>query len=266
MTADAAVSGIREVDATGSIGLLSAEPDPPYDRPPLSKSLWKGKPLESVWRHTEDRKVDLHLGTTATAIDAQRKEVADDKNEVYAFDKLLLATGGSTRRLRFGGDDIIYFRSLGDYRRLRDLTTEGKRFAVIGGGFIGSELAVALAMNHKEVTVLFPRRGVCDRMFPPDLSEFLNDFYRQKGVELWNGESATGLERRGGQLVLRRKASANWRLMGLLPALATSPTSTWPGSARLETDDGIVVNESCRTSKPDIYAAGDVALFQQSGP
>src|SRR6185369_11100705 len=147
MTADAAVSGIREVEPNADIGLISSDPDPPYDRPPLTKGLWRGKPLDSVWRHTKDRKVDLYLERTATAIDVQHKTVTDDKKDVYTFDKLLLATGGSPRRLPFGGDDIIYFRTLGDYRRLRDWTARGKRFAVIGGGFIGSELAAALAMN-----------------------------------------------------------------------------------------------------------------------
>ena len=125
MTADAAVKGIREVDPQGSIGLVSSESDAPYDRPPLTKSLWKDKPLDSIWRHTEKAKVDLHLQRTVNAIDAQGRTVTDDRAEVYSFDKLLLATGGSPRRLPFGGDDIIYFRSLGDYRRLRELTATG---------------------------------------------------------------------------------------------------------------------------------------------
>ena len=103
MTADAAVSGIRELDSEGSIGLISSEADPPYDRPPLTKGLWKDKPLDSVWRHTENRNVDIYRERTATTIDVQHKTVTDDKEEVYYFEKLLLATGGSPRRLPFGG-------------------------------------------------------------------------------------------------------------------------------------------------------------------
>src|ERR1051326_3447729 len=155
MTADAAVSGIREVDSQGSIGVISSDVDPPYDRPPLTKALWKGKPLDSVWRHTRDRNADLYLGRLVNAIDVPHKTVTDNTKEVYSFDKLLLATGGSPRHLPFGGDDILYFRTLGDYRRLREWITTGKRFAVIGGGFIGSELAAALAMNRKEAVFLF---------------------------------------------------------------------------------------------------------------
>src|SRR5215467_10721219 len=121
MTADAAVGGIREIDTKGSIGVISSDSDPPYDRPPLSKSLWKDKPLDSVWRNTDKRSADVCLVRTARNIDVQRKTVTDDSKEVYSFEKLLLATGGSPRRLPFGGDDIIYFRTLRDYRRQRHL-------------------------------------------------------------------------------------------------------------------------------------------------
>jgi 3-phenylpropionate/trans-cinnamate dioxygenase ferredoxin reductase component len=151
MTAAAAVDGIREVDSTGEIGLISAELDAPYDRPPLSKALWKGKPLDIIWRKTENKGVQVHLGRVVKEIVPKQKRVVDDKGEAFTYQKLLLATGGRPRRLPFGDDQIIYFRTLSDYRRLRALTGTGRRFAVIGGGFIGSEIAAALAMNGKEV-------------------------------------------------------------------------------------------------------------------
>jgi NADPH-dependent 2,4-dienoyl-CoA reductase/sulfur reductase-like enzyme len=261
MTADAAVSGIREIDTRGRIGLVSSDPDPPYDRPPLTKALWKGKPLESVWRHTESRNVDLHLGRTVNAIDVRRKAVTDDRNEVYLFDKLLLATGGSPRRLPFGSQDLIYFRTLADYRGLRALTEKGRRFAVIGAGFIGSEIAAALAMNHKEVILIFPGRGICDRLFPPDLSQFLNDFYRQKGVEIWSGESVAGLERRGDQLVLRTESKREAIVDGAIAGIGIQPNLDLARMAGLEIADGILVDDFLHTSQPGIYAAGDVASF-----
>jgi NAD(P)H-nitrite reductase large subunit len=261
MTAESAVRGIRECDSQGTIGLLSAETDPPYDRPPLTKALWKGKPLDSIWRHVETQNVDLSLGRTAIAIDAQAKRVTDSANNTYEYEKLLLATGGTPRRLAFGSEDIIYFRTLGDYQRLRKLTEKGRRFAVIGGGFIGSELAAALAMNQREVVMLFPGKGICERMFPEDLSQFVTDYYRKRGVEILSGDSATGLERRGERLILRTQSGQQLAVDGVVAGLGITPNVELAKMARLETGDGIVVDEFLRTSQPDIYAAGDVFFY-----
>jgi NADPH-dependent 2,4-dienoyl-CoA reductase/sulfur reductase-like enzyme len=203
MTASAAIAGIREVDANGSVGLIGADANPPYDRPSLSKGLWKGKSVDSIWRNIEPEGVTLHLGRQVRTLEPSNKRVTDDQGSVYTFDKLLLATGGAPRRLPFGGDDIIYFRTLGDYERLRGLTTQGQRFAVIGGGFIGSELAAALTMNGKQVVMAFPGAGIGSRLFPTDLAQFLNDFYRQRGIEILAGEQVTGWEKRQQKSVLK---------------------------------------------------------------
>src|SRR4051812_31275299 len=138
MTADAAVRGIREVDPNGSVGLLSADTHPPYDRPPLSKGLWKDKPPESIWRHTESQRVTLHLGRTARRLDPQGKRVTDDQGTVYGYGRLLLATGGTPRRLPFGGDQIVHYPTLGDYQRLRaPAAAKGGPFGGIGGRVLG---------------------------------------------------------------------------------------------------------------------------------
>ncbi len=260
MTADAAVQGIREVDRNGAIGLISAEHDPPYNRPPLTKGLWKGKPLESIWRHTENHDVELHLGCRAQTLDVQRKQITDDRDRTYTFDKLLLATGGRPRRLPFGEALIIYYRTLEDFRRLSASAEQRRRFAVVGGGFIGSEIAAALAMNEREVTMIFPGTGICSRMFPFDLSESLNDFYREKGVEILVGESIANFERRGEQSVLRT-SSREIVVDGIVAGVGIEPDIDLARQAGLELSDGIVVNELLRTSHPDIYSAGDVAAF-----
>lgn len=261
MTADAAVSGIRSIDETGSIGVISSEPDPPYDRPPLTKALWKGKPMESIWRHTTDREAELVLGRTVTVLDAERNQVTDNQKEVYVYGKLLLATGGSPRRLSFGGDDVIYYRRLADYRRLRALTERGGHFAVIGGGFIGSELAAALSLNQKEVTMIFPGHGIGDRIFPGDLSQFLNEYYLQKGVKILSGDSVIGLERQGEQFVVKTRSGQQMTVDGVLAGLGITPNLDLARSAGLKTEDGVLVDELLRTNHPNIYAAGDVASF-----
>jgi 3-phenylpropionate/trans-cinnamate dioxygenase ferredoxin reductase component len=266
MTADAAAQGIREGDKEGSIGLVSAETVPPYNRPPLTKGLWKGKPLESIWRKTESRGVDLHLGRTVRQIDAKEKTVTDGQGARYKFDKLLIATGGSPRRLPFGGDDMIYFRTEADYERLRRLAHEQSRFAVIGGGFIGSEIAAALAMNGKHVLLVFPEEGIGSRMFSADLSRFLNDYYRQKGVEIATGTSVAGMETRGQQFALslqhtRTKSGQEIVVEGVVAGVGIVPNVELAQAAGLKVDDGVWVDAALRTNHPDIYAAGDVANF-----
>jgi NADPH-dependent 2,4-dienoyl-CoA reductase/sulfur reductase-like enzyme len=261
MTGDAAVQGIREMDAEGMIGLIGAERDPPYNRPPLTKGLWKGKPLESIWRHTEARNVDLHLGRHAERIDVQDRQITDDQGDTYTYDKLLLATGGQPRRLPFGGDLINYYRTLADFRRLHATAEQRRRFAVIGGGFIGSEIAAALAMHGREVTMLFPGSAICDRMFPRELSEFLNDFYREKGVEVLAGESVTGLEQRGEESVLFTSSGREIVADGVVAGIGIEPDVELARQAGLQIENGVLVDEFCCTSRSEIYAAGDVALF-----
>ncbi|MGH8494590.1 MAG: NAD(P)/FAD-dependent oxidoreductase [Gammaproteobacteria bacterium] len=260
MTADAAVRGIRELDANRAIGIIGAEADPPYARPPLSKALWKGKPLESVWRKTSEAAgVDLHLGHHATRLDVQRKKVVDDRGVDYTFDKLLLATGGTPRRLPFGGEDIMYFRTLADYRRLREQAEQGKTFAVIGGGFIGSEIAAALAMHGCEVKLLFPEAGIGSRLFPADLAQFLVGYYGEKGVDVRPGEQVTGVIASGAQLAVETKSGPRVTVDAVVAGIGIVPNTDLAERAGLEVEDGVVVDEHLRTSSSDVFAAGDIA-------
>jgi 3-phenylpropionate/trans-cinnamate dioxygenase ferredoxin reductase component len=262
MSADAAVRGVRELDTEGSIGLVGAEAEPPYARPPLSKALWKGEPLESVWRKTEEAGVALHLGRRVTILDPGRKLVVDDHGTDYRFDKLLLATGGAPRRLPFGDDDaVIYFRTLDDYRRLRTLARPGAAFAVIGGGFIGAEIAAALATQGCTVTMLFPEEGIGARIFPADLARFLVDFYREKGVRVLPRESVTGVSRHESRIVVETKTGQRLAVDAVVAGLGIVPGTDLAAAAGLAVEDGIIVDEHLRTSHADIYAAGDVARF-----
>ena len=261
MTADSAAQGIWEVDSEGSIGLISAEKNPPYNRPPLSKGLWKGKPFESIWRGTEERGVELHLGRRIEGLDLKNKRASDNRGDEYAFDKLLLATGGSPRELPFGKGHIIYYRTVEDYKQLRELTQEVQHFAVLGGGFIGSEIAAALAMNNQEVTLIFPEAGIGDRLFPRDLSRFLNDYYREKGVKVLEGELVSDLQEKNNQLALSTKSGRTIQVDAVVAGIGIMPNTNLAESAGLDVENGIIVDEFLRTSHPDVYAAGDVASF-----
>jgi 3-phenylpropionate/trans-cinnamate dioxygenase ferredoxin reductase component len=261
MTADAAARSIHEVDAPGAIGVIGAEPDPPYNRPPLSKGLWKGDAEDTIWRKPELVGVTLHLGRRVVSLDPRGKRLTDDRGTMHTFDRLLLATGGAPRRLPFESDQIIYFRTLADYRRLRTSAAQPLRFTVVGGGFIGSEVAAALRVQGCDVVMLVPEAGLGARVFPADLSRFVADYYRQKGVEVRTGEGMTGLERRAGKTVVRTTTQKEFTTDVVVAGLGIQPSVELAEQAGLQVENGIVVDEHCRSSHPSIFAAGDVANF-----
>jgi 3-phenylpropionate/trans-cinnamate dioxygenase ferredoxin reductase component len=262
MTADAAARGIRELDAKSPIGLIGDDPDAPYSRPPLSKGLWKGAEFDIVWRKTSEIGVDLHLGRRATALDRRAKKVTDDRGAEYTFDRLLLATGVSPRRLPFPGDPpIVYFRTLEDYRGLRGQARPGNTFAVIGGGFIGSEIAASLALQGCRVALLFPDDGIGARLFPPDLARFLVDYYREKGVDVRPGEHVANVARRGSQIAVETQRGSSLSVDGVVAGIGTVPNTDLAAAAGLSVENGIPVDERLRTNDPNIFAAGDIASF-----
>ena len=261
LTGDAAVRGIRELDAKGSIGMISMEPDPPYTRPTLSKGMWKGRKIETIWRNTQDLGAELHLGRRVTNLDPTKRYIRDEKGDEYTYDKLLLATGGSPIRLPFGDDNIIYYRDVQDYQRLRALTERGEHFLVIGGGFIGSEIAAALTMIGKKVVMIFPEESIGANIYSPDLSGFLNDYYREKGVEVVPGDLVASLEPTGDRSTVRTKSGRIFEVDGVVAGIGIRPSFEIAQQAGLQVENGIVVDKHLLTSAPDIYAAGDVANF-----
>lgn len=262
LTADSACKGIRDVDADGTITLVGDEAHPPYLRPPLSKDLWKGKDEKKIWRGTEKYRPDMRLGRRIVAIDLAKRTARDDAGEEYQYEKLLFATGGRPRKLAFGGDDVVYYRTLDDYRKLREAADRHARFCVIGGGFIGSEIAAALAMNGCVVSLVFPEEGIGARIFPQTLSSALNHYYREHEVELHPKTSVTGIERQGSDM---RVALAGGRTIDadvVVAGIGIVPNVELAANAGLEVENGIVVDVYGRASgREDVFAAGDVARF-----
>ena len=261
MTADAAARSIREIDAPGAIGIVGAEPDPPYNRPPLSKGLWKGEAEDTIWRKPELAGVTLHLGRRVVSVDPRGKRLTDDRGTMHTFDRLLLATGGTPRRLPFQSEHIIYFRTLADYRKLHTLAAPPRRFAVVGGGFIGSEVAAALRMQGCDVVMLVPEAGLGARVFPAELSRFLADYYREKGVEMRTGEGMAGLGEENGKTMVRTTTQKEFGADVVVAGLGIQPNVDLAEQAGLQVENGIVVDAHCRSSHPSIFAAGDVANF-----
>jgi NADPH-dependent 2,4-dienoyl-CoA reductase/sulfur reductase-like enzyme len=261
MTADAAAHGIRREDTKGTIALVGAEPHRSYNRPPLSKGLWKGDPVDGIWRNTDETGAEQVRGRRIVRVDAGARRATDDSGAVYEYGKLLLATGGRPRRLREAPDDVIYFRTFDDYRRLRNLADRGASFLVVGGGFIGSEIAAALRMQEREVTLVLKGEGIGEGVYPPELSRWLVEYYRGKGVTVHTGTTVERVESRGGKLQLSSGHGGALAAEVLVAGLGIEPDVELARQTGLKVNDGVVVDEYLRTSQETIYAAGDVANF-----
>jgi NADPH-dependent 2,4-dienoyl-CoA reductase/sulfur reductase-like enzyme len=263
LTGDAACRGILQLDPDpGAIVLVSGELHPPYARPPLSKALWKGQAEGTIWRQTADLGIDERLGRQIVGLDLDGHTATDDRGASYAYEKVLLATGGRPRRLPFVADNVTYFRTLDDYRSLRRLADARARFAVIGGGFIGSEIAAALAQSGSAVTMVFPEPGIGARIFPPRLSAAINDYYRERGVDVLAGTAVSAVEQLGD---VRRLTLADGKVLqvdAIVAGLGIEPNVELAANAGLPIADGIVVDAFGRVGgRDDVFAAGDVARF-----
>jgi len=266
MTAAAAAQAIREVDAAGTIGIISSEHHKPYNRPPLSKKLWHGKSENSIWSKLPDDGIEMILGRWVVTLDPQAKQVRDDAGQTYHYDKLLLATGGSPRELSFAPPETVYFRTLDDYHTVRSWMGKGARIGIIGGGFIGSEIAAALSSNDEKAVMVFPEKGVGARVYPEELSQFVTRYYQEKGVEIHTGMEIGAIDRQGTGFVLRGKDGKAIQVDHIIAGIGIQPNTDLAQAAGIaiggpETGKGILVDAYLRTNQPDIYAAGDVASF-----
>jgi len=264
-----AVAGIRELDTDGAILLIGSESDRPYDRPPLSKQLWSGKKtVEKIFLRDEAfyaaNGVELQLGVRVTGLDPVRKNIADDQQRTVHFDKLLLATGAHPRTLAIPGsrlDGVYYYRTLADFRLLQARATAGASAVVIGGGFIGSEMAAALRLNGLAVTMIFPDAYLAGRVFPETLGRALLASYRERGITVLTEDTPTAFERQGDGITVHTRGGQQVAADFVVVGVGVTPAIELVAAAGLTVGNGVVVNAELQTSVPEIYAAGDLANY-----
>jgi len=263
LAAAKAAETLRDEGFDGEVVLLGAEPERPYERPPLSKGYLQGSDArDSVYVHPAgwyaEHDVDLRQGVTVTAIDRGAHVVATADGTQVPYDKLLLATGASPRRLDFPGSDreeVLYLRTLADSDRLRSAFQAGTRVVVAGAGWIGLETTAAARTAGCEVTVLEPQPGALHDQLGPELGEIFAGLHRAHGVEFRFGEKAA--EFRPGMVIT--SAGAEIPADVLVVGIGAAPNDDLAARAGLDVSNGVLTDEALRTSDPDIFAAGDVA-------
>ena len=266
LAAAKAAQTLRDEEFDGEIVLLGAEPERPYERPPLSKGYLLGKDSrDSVYVHPAEwyaeHGVDLRPGVTVTAIDRGTATVATSgpagEGEV-SYDKLLLATGASPRRLTFPGsdaDEVLYLRTVEDSDRLRSAFQRGTRVVVAGAGWIGLETAAAARSADCPVTVLEPQPSALHDQLGPELGAVFGDLHEAHGVQFRFGERA--VEFRPGMVITSSGAQIPADV--LVVGIGAAPNDGLAARAGLEVDNGVLTDAALRTSDENIFAAGDVA-------
>ncbi len=207
-----ALEGIREIDPSGSILLIGAELHLPYDRPPLSKQLWfEKKEIADIFIHEraffDHNGVELASVEHVTEIRPREKAIATDRGRSERYGKLLLATGGTPRRLQIPGaelEGVNYFRTLDDYIELSS-APKGKSILVVGGGFIGSEIAAALSTHSAHVTMVFPGRRILERVLPEALADAIQAHYEANGIRILSEDAPVSFTPKGGGLVVETR-------------------------------------------------------------
>jgi NADPH-dependent 2,4-dienoyl-CoA reductase/sulfur reductase-like enzyme len=264
MVADNAAKAIQELDPNASLGIIGSDQDEPVTRPALTKKLWTDPDFEfdQVWLKTvQQTGADLITGVRVESLDPAAHQVTAGGRTV-GYRKLLLATGGEPQRMDLPDDDrIIFFRTVDHYRRLRSLSGGQRRIAVVGGGYIGTELAAGLAQNDTRVTMIFPQPRIYGGKFPDQLADRLTALYADHGVDLRPGTKVSGGSADTDGIRLQTEDGQTIEVDAVVVGLGIKPNVELAEQAGLDVDDGVIVDEYLTTSDPDILAAGDVASY-----
>ena len=262
-----AAAVLREEGFDGDVQLIGGEGQPPYNRPPLSKGYLRGQErfedqLVHPVAYYAEHDIQLRLGIRATGIDPARKLVELEGGEHVGYDRLLVATGGRNRALSVPGadlDGIFQLRTLEDCDRIRAAARSGRRAVVIGLGFIGSEVTASLRQLGVEVTAVEGYPVPLARVLGKEVGEVLAAIHRDHGVELVLEDSVAAFEGAGRVERVRTKKGRRFECDLVIAGIGIAPNSELLAAAGAAVDNGVLVDERCRTSLPDVYAAGDVA-------
>jgi 3-phenylpropionate/trans-cinnamate dioxygenase ferredoxin reductase component len=265
-----AVETLRDIGFDGDITLIGAEAHRPYERPPLSKDYLQGNATgDKLYVHSPawyaEHQVELRLTTTVTAVDRDAHQVVTSGGERVRYDKLLLATGSSPRRLSVPGaelDNVLYLRTLEDSDRIKQALGPGVRVVVIGAGWIGLETAAAARAAGADVTVLENAGLPLQRVLGSRIAHVFADLHRDNGVDLRCDVSVAGIRATtDGRSVAEVELADGTRVPAniVIVGVGATPNVELASASGLQTDNGVVVDQQLRTSDPDVYAAGDIA-------
>ncbi|MDN5900068.1 MAG: FAD-dependent oxidoreductase [Brachybacterium sp.] len=265
VAADSAARAIRAAEPDATIAILSADPHSPVYRPALSKDLWNGEnpDPESQDLHTaEETGATLFTSTLVTELFPTSHSVVTARGQFTHYGKALLATGSSARHFPDVHDDrVVCLRTVGDYRHLRGLATEGARMVVVGGGYIGTEVAAALTRTGAQVTLAHAGQHLLEHMFPASITGHLEQTFAEHGITLVPGFRLMGIGT-GEELVLHSGATESLHADAAVLGLGAELNTNLADHGGLDLELGaVVVDPYLRTSAPDVYAAGDIALF-----
>ncbi|WP_018296596.1 NAD(P)/FAD-dependent oxidoreductase [Corynebacterium lubricantis] len=265
VSADKAARSIHEAEPEASIAIISADADGPVYRPALTKDLWNGDnpdPVSQDLATAADTGAELVTSTKIFSISPAEHTVTTADGTNVEYGKLLLATGSTPRKFGTLDDDrVVYFRTVADYRKLRELVREGSRVAIIGGGYIGSEIAAGLTHTGAKITNYFLGEHLLEHMFPTSIVSHLEQVYHDHDIELVPGFNLESIDA-GEELTLTAAngdtVTADVAVLGLGAILNTDLAE----AAGLTMEKGaVLVDKQLRTSAEDVWAAGDIAHF-----
>ena len=259
-----AAASLRQEGYEGAITIIGDEKQAPYQRPPLSKAYLSGEiGLDRVLvrpdKFYEDKNVDLHTSARVEKIDPAAKTVTTEAGEAYDYEKLLIATGSRPRILNITGSDLAgihYLRTVDDVDAIREAMGGAKSICIVGGGYIGLEVAAVARKAGLDVTVLEMEDRILQRVTTPEMSTYYHELHSGRGVNIMVNTMVSGFEGDGSVSAVicgDTKVNADLVIVGI----GNVPNVELAEAAGLDCDNGIVVDDHCRTSDPDIYAAGD---------